>query len=139
MFHDHSAQDAIRARNGARESHVPQAPFARSDSRLQHRDGAFYGKQPRFSRNPEDVIHTVDKADAVACSDLVRYTLSLPGVCCAIVGTGQINREKPESDQLVANLAAAVKDMPSEIDKRVMARRRITSRRRRRASRSPPG
>lgn len=81
-------------------------------------DGAFYGKQPRFSRNPEDVIHTVGKADAVAYSDLVRYTLSLPGVCCAIIGTGQINREKPEADQLAANLAAAVKDMPSEIERR---------------------
>jgi aryl-alcohol dehydrogenase-like predicted oxidoreductase len=76
-------------------------------------DGAFYGKEPHFSRTPADVIHSVGKADAVLYSDLVRYPLSLPGVSVAIIGTGQINREKPEADQLVANLAAALKDMPS--------------------------
>lgn len=80
-------------------------------------DGAFYGKQPRFSRAPEDVISTVGKPDAVAYSDLVRYTLSLPGVCCAIIGTGRINREKPEADQMVANLAAALSDMPSPAER----------------------
>ena len=77
-------------------------------------DGAFYGKEKRFSRAPEDVIHSVGKPDAVAYSDLVRYPLSLPGVSVAITGIGRINREKPEADQLVANLTAAVKDMPSE-------------------------
>jgi len=81
-------------------------------------DGAFYGKQPRFSRTPEDVILSVGKPDAVSCADLVRYPLSLPGVCCAIIGTGWIDRDKPESDQLVANLAAALKDMPSQTERR---------------------
>ncbi len=81
-------------------------------------DGAFYGKQPRFSRTPEDVILSVGKPDAVSCADLVRYPLSLPGVCCAIIGTGWIDRDKPESDQLVANLTAALKDMPSQIERR---------------------
>ena len=81
-------------------------------------DGAFYGKEARFSRTPEDVILSVGKADAVSYSDLVRYPLSLPGVSCAIIGTGQINRDKPEADQMVANLTAAMKDMPSEIERR---------------------
>ncbi|MGA2329332.1 MAG: hypothetical protein ABSH05_23980 [Bryobacteraceae bacterium] len=81
-------------------------------------DGAFYGKQPRFSHAVEDVIFSVGKADAISYADLVRYPLSLPGVSCAIIGTGQINRDKPESDQLVANLAAALKDMPSEAERR---------------------
>jgi aryl-alcohol dehydrogenase-like predicted oxidoreductase len=81
-------------------------------------DGCFYGKEPHFSRVPEDVIHSVGKPDAVAYSDLVRYPLSLPGVSVAIIGTGQINRDKAEGDQLVANLAAAVKDMPSAIERR---------------------
>jgi hypothetical protein len=81
-------------------------------------DGAFYGKQPRFSRAPEDVILSVGKPDAISYADLVRCPLSLPGVSCAIIGTGQINRDKPESDQLVANLAAALKDMPSEAERR---------------------
>ena len=81
-------------------------------------DGAFYGKEPRFSRTPEDVIYSVGKTDAVSYSDLVRYPLSLPGVSCAIIGTGQIHREKPEADQMVANLTAAVGDMPSEMERR---------------------
>ncbi|MGC9970597.1 MAG: aldo/keto reductase [Bryobacteraceae bacterium] len=81
-------------------------------------DGAFYGKQPRFSRAAEDVILSVGKPDAISYADLVRCPLSLPGVSCAIIGTGQINRDKPESDQLVANLAAAMKDMPSEAERR---------------------
>lgn len=76
-------------------------------------DGAYYGKPPRFSTSPADVIAGVGKPGAVAYSDLVRYPLSLPGVSVAIIGTGRIDRQKPESDQLVANLAAAVSDMPS--------------------------
>lgn len=80
-------------------------------------DGTYYGKPPRFSNSPDDVILTVGKPGAVAYSDLVRYPLSIPGVSVAIIGTGHINREKPEDDQLVANLAAAVKDMPSEIER----------------------
>lgn len=80
-------------------------------------DGAFYGKQPRFSNAPADVIVTVGKPEATAYSDLVRYPLSLPGVSCAIIGTGMINRDKPEADQMVANLTAALKDMPSEIER----------------------
>lgn len=80
-------------------------------------DGAYFGKQPRFSRTPDDVILSVGKPEAVACSDLVRYPLSLAGVSCAIIGTGMINREKPEADQLVANLTASMKDLPSEIER----------------------
>jgi len=80
-------------------------------------DGAFYGKQPRFSRTPEDVIYSVGKPEATACSDLVRYPLSLAGVSCAIIGTGMINREKPEADQMMANLTAAMKDTPSETER----------------------
>lgn len=76
-------------------------------------DGAFYGKEPRFSRTPDDVYLGVGKPGAVNYADLVRYPLSLPGVATAVIGIGQINREKPEADQLVANLAAALKDMPS--------------------------
>jgi aryl-alcohol dehydrogenase-like predicted oxidoreductase len=80
-------------------------------------DGAFYGKPARFSRTPDDVILSVGKPEAIAYSDLVRYTLSLPGVSCAIIGTGMVNREKPESDQMVANLTAAMKDMPSDLER----------------------
>jgi aryl-alcohol dehydrogenase-like predicted oxidoreductase len=80
-------------------------------------DGAYYGKPPRFSRTPDDVILSVGKPEATAYSDLVRYPLSLPGVSCTVIGTGMINREKPETDQIVANLTAAMKDMPSELER----------------------
>ncbi|MBS1854915.1 MAG: aldo/keto reductase [Acidobacteria bacterium] len=80
-------------------------------------DGAFYGKEKRFSRTPADVIHTVGKPEAAAYSDLVRYPLSLPGVSVAITGIGRINREKVEGDQLVANLTAAVKDAASPLER----------------------
>ena len=80
-------------------------------------DGSFYGKEPRFSRNPDDVNVNVGKPGAIAYSDLVRYPLSLPGVSCAIIGTGKIDRDKPEGDQLVANLTAAMKDLPSQIER----------------------
>ncbi len=32
---------------------------------------------------------------------------------CAVTGIGHIDRERPEADQLVSNLAAGVSDMPS--------------------------
>ena len=80
-------------------------------------DGAYYGKQPRFSRTPDDVILSVGKPQATSCSDLVRYPLSLAGVSCAIIGTGMINRDKPEADQMMANLTAALSDMPSGIER----------------------
>ncbi len=80
-------------------------------------DGAFYGKEPRFSRTPDDVILGVGKADAAPYADLVRYPLSLPGVSVAIIGIGQIHREKVESDQLAANLTASLKDMPSALER----------------------
>lgn len=35
-------------------------------------DGAYYGKLPRFSRTPDDVILSVGKAEATAYADLVR-------------------------------------------------------------------
>jgi aryl-alcohol dehydrogenase-like predicted oxidoreductase len=80
-------------------------------------DGTFYGKDPHFSKVPADVIHTVGKPDAAKYEDLVRYSLSIPGVSCAVTGIGHIDREKPENDQLVANLAAATQDPASAADR----------------------
>jgi hypothetical protein len=76
-------------------------------------DGVMYGGPKRFLSRPEDVIHSVGKPGAVPSADLVRYSVSLPGVTCAVTGIGHIDRDRPEADQLVANLAAAVSDMPS--------------------------
>jgi aryl-alcohol dehydrogenase-like predicted oxidoreductase len=81
-------------------------------------DGSFYGKQPHFSRTTADVIYSVGKQDKANYQDLVRYSLSIPGVSCAVAGIGHIDRAKPESDQLVANLAAATQDPASAAERR---------------------
>ncbi len=81
-------------------------------------DGAMYGRERRFSSTVKDVYLAVGKPGAVSSSDLVRYPLSLPGVSCAIIGIGMIDRDKPGADQMLANLTAAVKDMPSPEERR---------------------
>jgi aryl-alcohol dehydrogenase-like predicted oxidoreductase len=80
-------------------------------------DGTFYGKDPHFSKAPIDVVHTVGKPNAANYADLVRYSLSIPGVSCAVTGIGHIDRQKPENDQLVANLAAATQDPASPAER----------------------
>jgi aryl-alcohol dehydrogenase-like predicted oxidoreductase len=69
-------------------------------------DGVFFGKEARFSKTPDDVNQHVGNAK-LNTHDMVRYTVSLPGVCTTIIGTGHINRKDPADDQLVANFAAA--------------------------------
>ena len=85
-------------------------------------DGAFYGKPSRNTKDYTEVVSSVGRPDAIAYSDLVRYSLSLPGVSCAVVGIGHVDRDRPEKDQLVANLAAARMDMPSAIERRRIER-----------------
>ena len=75
-------------------------------------DGVMYGGPRRFLGRGEDAIKTVGKPDGPSYGDLIRYPLSFPGVTCAVVGISTINREKPDSDQLVSNLAAAMMDLP---------------------------
>jgi hypothetical protein len=90
-------------------------------------DGAMYGGPKRYLSRPEDVIHTVGKPGAVPSADLTRYALSLPGVSCAVTGIGHIDRDKPEADQLAANLAAGVSDMPSP-EERLRIERNVAER-----------
>jgi aryl-alcohol dehydrogenase-like predicted oxidoreductase len=80
-------------------------------------DGVFYGKAPRFSNSPSDVVRSVGKSGAVDYADLVRYAVSVPGVTTLITGIGQIDRDNPLADQLVANLAAATQDEATELDR----------------------
>jgi aryl-alcohol dehydrogenase-like predicted oxidoreductase len=71
-------------------------------------DGAFVGKEAHWTRGPQEVVTTVGDAQGrLNTHDMVRYTLSLPGVSCAVIGTGHIDRKHSEKDQIVANLAAA--------------------------------
>jgi aryl-alcohol dehydrogenase-like predicted oxidoreductase len=70
-------------------------------------DGAFVGsKEPHWTRGPQEVNQKVG-GSKLDTHEMVRYTVSLPGVCTTIIGTGHINRKNPADDQLVANLAAA--------------------------------
>ncbi|MEO8596023.1 MAG: hypothetical protein ABI759_22065 [Candidatus Solibacter sp.] len=80
-------------------------------------DGVMWGGPKRFLSRPEDVITSLGKPDSVDFGELIRYPLSFPGVTCAIVGIGKINREKPEQDQLVANLAASQMDLPGPAER----------------------
>jgi aryl-alcohol dehydrogenase-like predicted oxidoreductase len=70
-------------------------------------DGAFVGsKEPHWTKGPQEVNQKVG-GSKLDTHEMVRYTVSLPGVCTTIIGTGHINRKDPADDQLVANLAAA--------------------------------
>jgi aryl-alcohol dehydrogenase-like predicted oxidoreductase len=90
-------------------------------------DGTFYGKEARFSRGPEDTYLQVGKAGLISPADLVRYPLGVPGVSCAIVGIGKVDRAAAEKDQLVTNMTAALDGTVGEtemlaIEKRVRDR-----------------
>jgi len=89
-------------------------------------DGAFYGKEARFSRNSDDVILSVGRPGGVPYKDLVRYSLSLPGVSCAVIGIGMVNRDRPEEDQIMANLTAALSDMPSALERKSIENAALT-------------
>ena len=90
-------------------------------------DGAMYGGPKHYLFRPEDVIHTVGLPGAVPSADLIRYSLSLPGVTCAVTGIGHIDRERSEADQLVCNLAAGAGDMPSS-EERLRIERAVAER-----------
>lgn len=90
-------------------------------------DGVFYGKKARFSYKDTDVVTSVGKADNLDYRELVRYSVSLPGVTCAVTGIGHIDRDNPVRDQLVANLAAAVSE-PMSVAGREKLEREAASR-----------
>ena len=62
-------------------------------------DGVFYGKTPRFSFMPKDVILSVG-SNEFPSDLLIKYSLSVPGVDTVIIGTGNVA-------QLNANIEAA--------------------------------
>jgi hypothetical protein len=68
-------------------------------------DGSMYGKPPVFSSKPSQVIRTVG-SPSLASHPLIRYSLTTPGICTLIVGTGQID-DDPKKCQLEQNLIAA--------------------------------
>jgi hypothetical protein len=68
-------------------------------------DGAMYTKPANWTNKPEQVVRTVGSA-ALPSRPLVEYSLSIPGIHTAIIGTAQIDAD-PKSCQLMQNLAAA--------------------------------
>jgi len=79
-------------------------------------DGVFFGKEARFSKTPADV-HTSVGGAKIDSHEMVRYTVSLPGVCTTIIGTGNIDRKNPANDMLVANLAAATDETMTKAER----------------------
>ncbi len=81
-------------------------------------DGAMYAKKAEWSRSPEHVVLQVSSPELPA-HDLVRYSLTVPGVHTAIIGIGQIS-DDPAQCQLTQNMIAAqvAPDAMSESDKK---------------------
>jgi len=69
--------------------------------------GGIYTGMGRQPNNPSELILSVGYPGGVDSSDLIRYPLSVPGVAVVIAGIGKIDRDRPEQDQLVANIAAS--------------------------------
>jgi aryl-alcohol dehydrogenase-like predicted oxidoreductase len=68
-------------------------------------DGAMYTKKAEWSRSPEHVVLQVGSPDLPA-KELVRYSLTTPGIHTAIIGIGQIS-DDPQQCQLMQNMIAA--------------------------------
>jgi aryl-alcohol dehydrogenase-like predicted oxidoreductase len=84
-------------------------------------DGALVGKEAHWTRGPQEVITSVgDVKGRLNYHDMIRYTLSLPGVSCAIIGTGHVDRKDPSKDQIVANLAAALDRPMTEAERETL-------------------
>lgn len=74
-------------------------------------DGAMYSKKAEWSNTPEHVVLQVGSVELPA-TDLIRYSLGIPGVHTAIIGIGKIN-EDPKQCQLTQNLLAAQVKTPT--------------------------
>jgi aryl-alcohol dehydrogenase-like predicted oxidoreductase len=68
-------------------------------------DGAMYEKAAVFTSKPDQVVRTVG-SKALPSRRLVEYSLTIPGIHTAIIGTGQIDSD-PAACQLQQNLLAA--------------------------------
>ena len=68
-------------------------------------DAAMYHKEPRWSRQPDDVFRKVGTPE-LPSRPLVEYALTTPGVHTLIIGIGQID-DDPMKCQLVQNFYAS--------------------------------
>ncbi len=84
--------------------------------------GGVYTGMQRQPNNPNELILTVGVPGGVPSEDLIRYPLGVPGVAVVIAGIGKIDRDRPERDQLVSNLAASQLDSTSDAEMRRIER-----------------
>lgn len=68
-------------------------------------DGAMYTKKAEWSNTPEHVVMQVSSPELPA-NDLIRYSLTTPGIHTAIIGIGQIS-DDPRKCQLTQNIIGA--------------------------------
>lgn len=68
-------------------------------------DGAMYTKKAEWSNTPAHVVLQVSSPDLPA-NQLIRYSLTTPGIHTAIIGIGQIS-DDPQKCQLTQNLIGA--------------------------------
>lgn len=68
-------------------------------------DGAMYAKEATWTRSPDMVVRKVGSS-ALPSRRLVEYSLTIPGIHTAIIGTGHIDTD-PAACQLQQNLLAA--------------------------------
>lgn len=79
--------------------------------------GGIYTGMQRQPNNPAELILSVGVPGGVPSQDLVRYPLSVPGVAVIIAGIGKIDRERPEQDQLAANVSASQLDSTTDAER----------------------
>jgi aryl-alcohol dehydrogenase-like predicted oxidoreductase len=68
-------------------------------------DGAMYTKEAAFTSKPEQIVLSIG-SKSLPSRGLIQYSLSIPGVHTAIIGTGHIDAD-PAACQLQQNLLAA--------------------------------
>jgi aryl-alcohol dehydrogenase-like predicted oxidoreductase len=68
-------------------------------------DGAMYSKKAEWSNTPEHVVLQVSSPE-LPSNELIRYSLSIPGIHTAIIGVGQIS-DDPAQCQLTRNMEGA--------------------------------
>jgi hypothetical protein len=88
-------------------------------------DAAYYHKAPLFSNAVEHVYHQVGSA-ALPSQDLIRYALSVDGVCTLIIGIGHVD-DDPARCQLTANLEAAQLPAPLNAAEMAAVEARVTA------------
>ena len=79
--------------------------------------GGVYTGMQRQPNNATELIQSVGVPGGIPSEDLIRYPLSVPGVSVVIAGIGKIDRDRPERDQLAANLAASQLDSATDAER----------------------